>query len=130
MLKTLLPSAIVKLPRSGFNVQDIKKVPLLYINYTSLSYISRPLQLAHFRHFRTSAKMTTRYVESHKDTKGPGDARPTALQIIQDEGLEGKWKDKVRLPTSLPFPSATPVFTAYLPPALPHKLQHPHPTIH
>lgn len=37
---------------------------------------------------------TSRYAEAHKNPQGPGDARPTALQIIQDEGLEGKWTDR------------------------------------
>ncbi|KAF2820957.1 short-chain dehydrogenase [Ophiobolus disseminans] len=32
--------------------------------------------------------MTDRYANVHKTPKGPGDARPTALQIIKDEGLE------------------------------------------
>jgi len=36
-----------------------------------------------------------RYHEAHKHAKGPGDARPTALQIIKDEGLEGEMTDKV-----------------------------------
>jgi hypothetical protein len=38
----------------------------------------------------------SRYAEAHRQTAGPGDARPTALQIIRDEGLEGSMKDKVR----------------------------------
>lgn len=37
--------------------------------------------------------MTERYAEVHKNPKGPGDARPTAMQIIRDEGLEGKLTD-------------------------------------
>ena len=41
----------------------------------------------------------SRYTEVHKDTKGPGDARPTALQIVKDEGLEGALSDKVVLIT-------------------------------
>jgi NAD(P)-dependent dehydrogenase (short-subunit alcohol dehydrogenase family) len=36
-----------------------------------------------------------RYVETHINPTGPGDARPTALQIIADEGVEGKLKDKI-----------------------------------
>jgi NAD(P)-dependent dehydrogenase (short-subunit alcohol dehydrogenase family) len=32
--------------------------------------------------------MTTRYADVHKNPQGPGDARPTAMQIIHDEGLE------------------------------------------
>lgn len=37
----------------------------------------------------------SRYTESHVAPQGPGDARPTALQIINDEGVEGKLKDQV-----------------------------------
>lgn len=40
-----------------------------------------------------------KYAASHLKPQGPGDARPTALQIIQDEGLEGKWAGKVILVT-------------------------------
>lgn len=39
--------------------------------------------------------MTDRYVAAHANPQGPGDSRLTAAQIIQDEGLEGKWNDKV-----------------------------------
>jgi NAD(P)-dependent dehydrogenase (short-subunit alcohol dehydrogenase family) len=42
---------------------------------------------------------TNKYAASHKSPSGPGDARPTALQIVQDEGLEGKLSDKVILIT-------------------------------
>lgn len=41
----------------------------------------------------------SRYAEAHKSPKGPGDARPTALDIVKDEGLEGKLTDKVFLIT-------------------------------
>ncbi|OOF95783.1 hypothetical protein ASPCADRAFT_207137 [Aspergillus carbonarius ITEM 5010] len=34
--------------------------------------------------------MTTRYEAVHKNPQGPGDARPTAMQVIHDEGLEGQ----------------------------------------
>ncbi|KAH2199721.1 hypothetical protein KXW59_003738 [Aspergillus fumigatus] len=37
--------------------------------------------------------MTARYADVHKNPQGPGDARPTAMQIIHDEGLEGKLAD-------------------------------------
>ena len=43
--------------------------------------------------------MEGRYVEAHKNPKGPGDARPTALQIIEDEKREGTLSDKVVLIT-------------------------------
>jgi len=42
---------------------------------------------------------TNKYAALHYDTKGPGDARPTALQIVKDEGLEGKLTNKVILVT-------------------------------
>ncbi|KAH7230213.1 uncharacterized protein BKA55DRAFT_545505 [Fusarium redolens] len=37
----------------------------------------------------------SRYAEAHVNPQGAGDARPTALQIVKDEGLEGKLSDKV-----------------------------------
>ncbi|KAH7358314.1 WW domain-containing oxidoreductase [Plectosphaerella cucumerina] len=39
------------------------------------------------------------YAASHIDTKGPGDERPTALQVVEDEGLIGKLDGKVVLIT-------------------------------
>src|SRR5579871_2041253 len=39
--------------------------------------------------------MVGKYHEVHIHPNGPGDARPTALQIIKDEGLEGEMTDKV-----------------------------------
>jgi NAD(P)-dependent dehydrogenase (short-subunit alcohol dehydrogenase family) len=45
--------------------------------------------------------MTDRYDAVHKFDvlAGPGDARPTALNIIEDNNLSGKWTDKVVLVT-------------------------------
>lgn len=37
----------------------------------------------------------SRYTTAHANPQGPGDARPTALQIIKDEGVEGKLIGKV-----------------------------------
>lgn len=37
----------------------------------------------------------SRYASAHENPQGPGDARPTALQIVKDEGAEGKLKGKV-----------------------------------
>ncbi|KAF2727665.1 NAD(P)-binding protein [Polyplosphaeria fusca] len=42
-----------------------------------------------------SALEFTRYVDVHRNTKGPGDARPTAMQIVKDNALEGKLSGKV-----------------------------------
>ncbi|RKL04598.1 hypothetical protein BFJ68_g10993 [Fusarium oxysporum] len=39
--------------------------------------------------------MTDFYKSVHENPKGPGDARPTAVQIIQDEKLEGKLSSQV-----------------------------------
>ncbi|GAW14439.1 hypothetical protein ANO14919_038420 [Xylariales sp. No.14919] len=41
----------------------------------------------------------SRYAQAHAETAGPGDARPTAFQIIKDEGREGTMADKVFLVT-------------------------------
>lgn len=43
--------------------------------------------------------MRGRYAEAHASPKGAGDARPTALDIIKDNDLEGKLKNKVVLIT-------------------------------
>lgn len=39
------------------------------------------------------------YATQFSNPKGPGDARPTALQIINDNDLTNKWADKVALVT-------------------------------
>jgi NAD(P)-dependent dehydrogenase (short-subunit alcohol dehydrogenase family) len=39
----------------------------------------------------------SRYQPAYKNPNGPGDARPTALDIVKDEGLENKLTDKVVL---------------------------------
>lgn len=39
------------------------------------------------------------YAAAHTSLNGPGDARPTAMAIVEDEGLVGKLKDKVILIT-------------------------------
>src|SRR3954467_10041854 len=45
------------------------------------------------------AETTSRYAAVHASPQGSGDARPTAQQIIQDEGLENKLAGKVILIT-------------------------------
>ena len=37
----------------------------------------------------------SRYAPAHIKPEGPGDARPTALQIIKDEGVQGKLQGQV-----------------------------------
>ncbi|TDZ25559.1 WW domain-containing oxidoreductase [Colletotrichum orbiculare MAFF 240422] len=41
----------------------------------------------------------SRYAASHVSTQGPGDSRPTALSVVEDEGLIGKLSGKVVLVT-------------------------------
>ncbi|KAG0647758.1 Short-chain aldehyde dehydrogenase [Hyphodiscus hymeniophilus] len=50
------------------------------------------------QHLKSSI-MTAKYAAAHQSPAGPGDARPTALQIIKDEGLENKLTGKVVLIT-------------------------------
>jgi NAD(P)-dependent dehydrogenase (short-subunit alcohol dehydrogenase family) len=38
--------------------------------------------------------MTGRYADVHKNPRGPGDGRPTALQVIREEGLEDQSSGK------------------------------------
>lgn len=47
-----------------------------------------------------SANMS-RYAAAHASPQGPGDARPTALQIVQDEKLENKISEKVMVITGV-----------------------------
>lgn len=37
----------------------------------------------------------SRYAAAHVSPEGPGDSRPTALQVVKDEGMEGKLEGKV-----------------------------------
>lgn len=43
----------------------------------------------------------SRYAAAHANPEGPGDARPTALQIVQDEKLENKLAGKVMVITGV-----------------------------
>ncbi|PTB38375.1 hypothetical protein M441DRAFT_71823 [Trichoderma asperellum CBS 433.97] len=43
----------------------------------------------------------SRYAEAHVSPEGPGDARPTALQVVQDEGMTDKLKNKVIVVTGV-----------------------------
>lgn len=43
----------------------------------------------------------SRYAEAYKNSTHPGDSRPTALQIVEDEGFIGKLSDKVFLVTGV-----------------------------
>lgn len=43
----------------------------------------------------------SRYAKAHENPQGPGDARPTALQVVEDEGFTDKLMDKVFLVTGV-----------------------------
>lgn len=43
--------------------------------------------------------MASRYAAVHTSPQGPGDARPTAMEILKDEGMEDKLSGKVVLIT-------------------------------
>jgi NADPH:quinone reductase-like Zn-dependent oxidoreductase len=45
------------------------------------------------------APITSRYISAHISPQGPGDARPTAMQIIKDEDLIDKLVGKTILVT-------------------------------
>jgi hypothetical protein len=47
----------------------------------------------------------THYAAAHENTNGEGDARPTALQIVKDNNLEGPLPHLVSVPSSLLTPS-------------------------
>jgi len=47
----------------------------------------------------TSADLLNPYVEAHASPKGAGDARPTALKIVEDNGRVGAFKGKTALVT-------------------------------
>lgn len=43
--------------------------------------------------------MSSRYSERHANPAGPGDSRPTAADVVKDEGMTGKLVGKVFLIT-------------------------------
>lgn len=48
---------------------------------------------------RTVVRPIAPYADVHRRPQGPGDARPTAMQIVDDENLINKWHDKTVLIT-------------------------------
>jgi len=67
--------------------------------YTNTTLLPRLVELN--KHFSSIPIMPGKYTEAHKPENlgGSGDARPSAIQIIKDEGLEGKMTDKVFIVT-------------------------------
>lgn len=92
---------------SSFNPKELHI--LLKFNDLIHTYLSSELRVLHFttqpainyRTFHWTSYTMSRYAEAHKSTKGAGDARPTAMQIVEDEGLIGKLSDKVFMITGV-----------------------------
>lgn len=97
----------------GFKHDQFPALQLLRSRQTL--YFSRPIQFRTFKmsnpfqndQFKPSPGSThpteviAPYADRYVNTDGPGDKRPTALNIIEDEGLIGKWSDKVILITGV-----------------------------
>jgi len=60
---------------------------------------SKLTALISYHTFATTPKMPNRYSETYISPQGPGDSRPTALQIVRDEELIGALTDKTVLIT-------------------------------
>ena len=104
MLSSVRP--ISRVLKAGFPLQLTSRatsVTLIRIQRKRSFHPTRnlPHSLQATHPFSTSAttKMPGRYAEAHVSPQGAGDARPTALDIIKDEGLERKLSDKVILIT-------------------------------
>ena len=80
------------LPSSSFRFNKLPPLPSL-LRPPIYQYSIRSTR------FSTSSSMSSRYVAVHQDPQGPGDARPTAIDIVNDEGLQDKLGDKVILVT-------------------------------
>lgn len=48
---------------------------------------------------KTIMSLIAPYAKEHKNTNGPGDARPTALKIVRGQSLDGQLRGKVILVT-------------------------------
>jgi NAD(P)-dependent dehydrogenase (short-subunit alcohol dehydrogenase family) len=68
-----------------------------YTIQSSLQLHSAPLRRHYQRH--TMSDPFSPYLDRFEKPEGPGDARPTALEVVQDNDLIGKLSDKVILIT-------------------------------
>ena len=66
-------------------IAPLQKLPILF----SVSLITKADAMVH----------QNSYTDAYANPNGPGDARPTALQIIRDNGVVNKWPGKVVLIT-------------------------------
>lgn len=57
--------------------------------------ITKILSISCSSRLKTMASNLAPYAKDHETTNGPGDARPTALKVIRDQGLDGKLTSKV-----------------------------------
>lgn len=77
----------------------------LFFTASRLTKVCNTLNLQHSSNcsIQFNHPAMSRYTEVHKifNLRGPGDARPTALQIVKDEGIVGKLSDKTFLVTGV-----------------------------
>ncbi|KAF7561051.1 hypothetical protein G7046_g3096 [Stylonectria norvegica] len=94
--------------RSQTQETTLYQYPRVQQRATALRFISFDFHTRSVTRYSTSShdpsippqvSIMSRYAATHVNPQGPGDARPTALQIIKDEGLEGNMKDKVFIVT-------------------------------
>ena len=78
---------------------SLSRPPLSFLSSTTQSLFSLFSLFSTTAATATTATMSSRYAAVHEKPKGPGDARPTAFDIVNDEGLQGKLTDKVFLIT-------------------------------
>lgn len=70
-----------------------------YHHSTSLNrlFFERPFKMSALTAAHQNKSTPGPYTEAHLNQNGPGDARPTGIQIVDDNYLRGKLKDKVCL---------------------------------
>lgn len=73
-------------------------------SFCVLGQASRRFRLGHFSLQSNLDKaclprVMSKYAKVHEDRNGPGDSRPTALEIVEDEGMIGKLSGKVCIVT-------------------------------
>ena len=77
------------IPRISKTVPHISRAgakPSLSFKLNESHKITACLQIC-YQHSKPSSIMSSKYTAAHANPDGPGDARPTATQVLRDEGL-------------------------------------------
>jgi len=101
------PNNHVKSSMSMHSASDVQKKHVRRCRYDGQQTVQQPCAVPSTKipidHQRTTAMAPpphpSPYADAHKSLNGPGDARPTAYQILKDEGVVGKMTDKTFLVT-------------------------------